>query len=169
MTPSGANWSPTSGGYPEGVNDDRSERRETEAVTDSGAGAYEPGDLAERDEFDEFDDFDDFGDDEPGSDAFLDDGYDGHAAPTPIRRFEASAAGVVSAAWMNGLRNALFGPQKQEVTIVTDWAGDPPFTDPYVLRLDPDHPEDSIVMVRPWLKDGAKQAPSSDHEQTSSD
>ena len=28
-----------------------------------------------------------------------------------------------------------------------------PFTDPYVLRLDPDHPEDSIVMVRPWLKE----------------
>ena len=26
--------------------------------------------------------------------------------------------------------------------------------DPFVLRLDPEHPEDSIVMVRPWLRGG---------------
>jgi hypothetical protein len=86
--------------------------------------------------------------------AFLDDAYGGREEPSPIRRFEASAAGVVSAAWMNGLRNGLFGAPKQEVTVVTDWNGDPPFKDPYVLRLDPEHPEDSIVMVRPWLRNG---------------
>ena len=44
-------------------------------------------------------------------------------------------------------------PKKEEVAIVQDYSGDPPFTDPFVLRLDPDHPEDSIVMVRPWLRD----------------
>ncbi len=89
---------------------------------------------------------------EDPEDAFLDDAS-GHAATPPIRRFEASAAGVVAAAYMNGLRNAMFGPPKEEVTVVTDWSGDPPFTDPFVLRLDPEHPEDSIVMVRPWLRD----------------
>ena len=34
------------------------------------------------------------------------------------------------------------------------------FTDPIVLRLDPDHPEDSIVMIRPWLTQAHRRAPS---------
>jgi len=80
------------------------------------------------------------------------------APPTPIRRFEQSAVGVVLSAGMLGLRDVLEGPRDEEVEIVTDWSGDPPFTDPYVLRLDPDHPEDSIVMVRPWLRhNGARR------------
>ena len=37
-----------------------------------------------------------------------------------------------------------------------NYSGDPPFTDPLVLRLDPEHPEDSIVMVRPWLRDAPR-------------
>ena len=28
-----------------------------------------------------------------------------------------------------------------------------------MLRLDPEHPEDSIVMVRPWLRDRKPDAP----------
>jgi phosphopantetheinyl transferase len=72
---------------------------------------------------------------------------------SPTRRFAGSAAGAVVAASMRGIRDVLYGPEKEEVEIVTDWSGDKPFTDPYVLRLDPDHPEDSIVMVRPWLRD----------------
>jgi hypothetical protein len=103
------------------------------------------------DEQDEFDDFDDFGDD-LDDEAFAD---DEHAEPSPIRRFERSAVGTVFSASMLGLRDALEGPKKEEVQVVTDWAGDPPFKDPYVLRLDPDHPEDSIVMVRPWLRDAS--------------
>jgi hypothetical protein len=87
--------------------------------------------------------------DEPSADEFDD---DEHAAPRPIQRFQQSAAGTVFAAGMLGLRDALEGPKKEEVQVVTDWAGDPPFTDPFVLRLDPDHPEDSVVMVRPWLR-----------------
>ena len=90
---------------------------------------------------------DDVGD--PPEDAFED---DEHAAPTPIKRFEQSAAGVVLSAGLLGLREALEGPKKEEIQVVSDWSGDKPFTDPYVLRLDPDHPEDSIVMVRPWLR-----------------
>jgi hypothetical protein len=108
--------------------------------------------------FDEYDDdeFDgdldtDFETDFEFDDAAFDD--DEHAPATPIQRFEQSAAGAVFAAGLLGLRDVLEGPKKEEVQVVTDWSGDPPFTDPYVLRLDPDHPEDSIVMVRPWLKD----------------
>jgi hypothetical protein len=105
-------------------------------------------DDGELDEFDD-DDFndDDFDDDDDDA-AFAD---ETHAEPSPIRRFERSAAGSVLAAGMLGLRNVFEGPSKEEVQIVQDWNGDKPFTDPYVLRLDPDHPEDSIVMVRPWL------------------
>jgi hypothetical protein len=58
----------------------------------------------------------------------------------------------VLAAGMLGLRDVL-EPEKDETpAIVEDWAGAAPFTESMVLRLDPDHPEDSIVMVRPWLK-----------------
>jgi 4'-phosphopantetheinyl transferase len=71
----------------------------------------------------------------------------------PIDKFRETAVGSVFAAGLLGLRDALEPPKKEEVAIVQDYAGDPPFTDPYVLRLDPDHPEDSIVMVRPWLRD----------------
>jgi hypothetical protein len=97
-------------------------------------------------------------DDEPSDDDF-DDEFDGdeHAPPTPVQRFEQSAVGAVFAAGLFGLRDALEGPKKDEVQVVTDWAGDPPFSDPYVLRLDPEHPEDSIVMVRPWLRDEHEQ------------
>jgi hypothetical protein len=94
---------------------------------------------------------------EPEDGEFLDDEFldEGDEERTPIRRFEQSAAGAIVAASMNGLHDAMFGPrEKEEVQVVSDWSGDPPFTDPYVLRLDPDHPEDSIVMVRPWLHDG---------------
>jgi 4'-phosphopantetheinyl transferase len=71
----------------------------------------------------------------------------------PIDKFRDTAVGSVFAAGLLGLRDALEPPKKDEVAIVRDHAGDPPFKDPFVLRLDPDHPEDSIVMVRPWLRD----------------
>jgi 4'-phosphopantetheinyl transferase len=78
----------------------------------------------------------------------------------PIDKFRDTAVGSVLAAGLLGLRDALEPPKKEEVAIVQDYAGDPPFTDPFVLRLDPEHPEDSIVMVRPWLRGGkAEPAP----------
>jgi hypothetical protein len=53
---------------------------------------------------------------------------------------------------MLGLRD-IFEPERDDkVAIVQDYSGAPPFTDPIVMRLDPEHPEDSIVMVRPWLR-----------------
>jgi hypothetical protein len=75
----------------------------------------------------------------------------GHAEPAPIERFRRTSVGTVLAAGMFGLRDVL-EPRKDETpAIVEDWAGGEPFNDPFVLRLDPDHPEDSIVMVRPRL------------------
>ncbi|HET9729367.1 MAG TPA: hypothetical protein VFR41_08100 [Acidimicrobiia bacterium] len=70
----------------------------------------------------------------------------------PIQRLRATAVGSVFAAGLLGLRDALAPVDDEEPAIVTDWSGAPPFTDPIVLRLDPDHPEDSIVMVRPYLR-----------------
>jgi 4'-phosphopantetheinyl transferase len=70
----------------------------------------------------------------------------------PIDKFRNTAVGSVLAAGLMGLRDALEPERDDKVAIVQDYAGNPPFKDPIVLRLDPDHPEDSIVMVRPWLR-----------------
>jgi len=79
-------------------------------------------------------------------------GTDEHAEPRPIDKFRGTAVGSVLAAGMIGLANAIEGRPEEEVAIVADFSGDPPFTDPLVLRLDPDNPQDSIVMIRPWLR-----------------
>jgi hypothetical protein len=78
----------------------------------------------------------------------------------PIERFHRTALGAVFAAGLFGLRDVLEPPKDDEPAIVEDWSGGEPFKDPYVLRLDPDHPEDSIVLVRKqrshgWRSDGA--------------
>ena len=80
----------------------------------------------------------------------------------PIDKFRGTAVGSVLAAGLLGLRDALETPKDDKVAIVKDYAGDPPFTDPIVLRLDPDHPEDSIVMVRPWLRNPKPDPPTND-------
>jgi len=82
----------------------------------------------------------------------------GHAEPAPIERFRRTSIGSVLAAGLFGLRDVLEPPKDETPAIVEDWAGGEPFNEPMVLRLDPDHPEDSIVMVRPWLN-GKKQQP----------
>jgi len=80
-------------------------------------------------------------------------------ASRPIDKFRGTAVGSVLAAGLLGLRDALETPKDDKVAIVKDYAGDPPFKDPIVLRLDPDHPEDSIVMVRPWLRNPKPKPP----------
>lgn len=82
---------------------------------------------------------------------YLDEPDSGHAS-RPIERFHRSPVGALFAAGLLGLRDVLEPPKDDEPAIVEDWSGGEPFSDPYVLRLDPDHPEDSIVMVRPWLR-----------------
>ena len=73
------------------------------------------------------------------------------AAIAPIERFRRTSLGTVLAAGMFGLRDVLEPPKDETPAIVENWAGGEPFNEPIVMRLDPDHPEDSIVMVRPWL------------------
>jgi hypothetical protein len=97
------------------------------------------------------DDDEDYADEQPGIDGEPDGELLGHAEPAPIERFRRTALGSVLAAGMFGLRDVLEPPKDETPAIVEDWAGGEPFNDPIVLRLDPDHPEDSIVMVRPWL------------------
>jgi 4'-phosphopantetheinyl transferase len=77
----------------------------------------------------------------------------------PIDKFRNTAVGSVFAAGMLGLRD-IFEPERDDkVAIVQDYSGAPPFTDPIVMRLDPEHPEDSIVMVRPWLRNPPAEKP----------
>ncbi len=75
-----------------------------------------------------------------------------HAEPAPIEKFHRSGLGMVMAAGMLGLRDVLEPPRNEEPAIVEDWAGKPVDDDPILMRLDPDHPEDSIVVVRPSLR-----------------
>ena len=97
------------------------------------------------------DDDEDYTDEDTGADRSADGDAIGHAEPAPIERFRRTSVGTALAAGLLGLRDVLEPPKDETPAIVEDWAGGEPFDDPIVLRLDPDHPEDSIVMVRPWL------------------
>jgi hypothetical protein len=76
-----------------------------------------------------------------------------HATPPSIQRFRYTSLGTMLAAGMIGLREVLEPEKDDTPAIVENWAGGEPFDDPYVMRLDPDNPQDSIVMIRPWLRD----------------
>ncbi len=71
----------------------------------------------------------------------------------PIERFRRGAVGGVLAAGLNGLADVLDPREKDEVAIVETVGADPPRTERIVLRLDPDDPADSIVMIRTWMDD----------------
>jgi hypothetical protein len=104
----------------------------------------------------------DVSDDDAQTDAQDDDQRVAHAKPAPIERFHRTAVGTAFAAGLLGLSDALEGRKDPTPAIIEDWAGGEPFKEPIVLRLDPDHPEDSIVMVRPWLKREPDDTPSRD-------
>jgi 4'-phosphopantetheinyl transferase len=71
----------------------------------------------------------------------------------PIDKFRGTAVGSVLAAGMLGLRDVLEPRRDEEIAIVQDHGAGPPVNDPIELQLDPDHPEESVVRVRPWLRD----------------
>ena len=89
------------------------------------------------------------------------------SAPGPSTSSAAPRSASVFAAGLLGLRDALEPERDDKVAIVQDYSGAPPFTDPIVLRLDPEHPEDSIVMVRPWLRDPPAPEPPDEDAQAS--
>ena len=72
--------------------------------------------------------------------------------PPPIERFHRTGVGMALAAGLLGLRDALEPPKDETPAIVENWNAGEPFADPLMMRLDPDNPADSIVVVRPWLK-----------------
>jgi hypothetical protein len=57
--------------------------------------------------------------------------------------------GSVLGAAMLGLHDAIYGRTDNEVAIIQEAGNDPPDEDLHDLRLDPDHPERSEVVVRP--------------------
>ena len=77
-----------------------------------------------------------------------DDDEDASTEKRGIHKFKETATGTVLAAGLLGVANALEGPRDEEVAIVQEYSGEPPFSDPILMRLDPDAPEDSIVLVR---------------------
>ncbi|MGI8686687.1 MAG: hypothetical protein ACR2MO_16625 [Acidimicrobiales bacterium] len=76
----------------------------------------------------------------------------GPERPEPPRRptLRDGLGAKMLAAGMRGLNDAIYGP-KDEPAIVIDAAGDPPDPEGLDVQLDPDHPEQSVVVVRPWL------------------
>lgn len=68
------------------------------------------------------------------------------AAPHPP---EQGLGARLLAASMRGLAEAIYGP-KEEAAIVIEASGEPP-DDGLDVTLDRDHPEQSVVVVRPWL------------------
>lgn len=91
----------------------------------------------------------------------------GDPGSRPIDRFRGTAVGGVLAAGMLGLRDVLEPRKDQEIAIVRDDAGGPPPEGPIELELDPEHPEESVVRVRPWLRDPPGKADRSDAPESS--
>jgi hypothetical protein len=83
----------------------------------------------------------------------------GDPGSRPIDKFRGTAVGGVLAAGMLGLRDALEPHRDEEIAIVRDDAGAPPPEGPIALELDPEHPEESVVHVRPWLREPPESAP----------
>ena len=71
----------------------------------------------------------------------------------PPRRIPTDSFGAqIIGGAMRGLAEALYGPQKKDVEIVSEAPGDPLDDDPLELHLDQDHPEDSRAIIRPWRR-----------------
>lgn len=70
----------------------------------------------------------------------------------PRRRPRSTSSGLLYAA-MFGLHEAIYGAQEQ-VTIVQEADGQPDDPEGLEVHLDRDDPDESTVVLRPWLIDG---------------
>jgi hypothetical protein len=77
-----------------------------------------------------------------------DPGDEGDTGPR-LAAWRSHPVGSALGAAMLGLHDAIYGRTDNEVAIVQEAGGDPPNDDLHDLRLDPDHPERSEVVVRP--------------------
>lgn len=81
--------------------------------------------------------------------AARDGGDEALAREASAGRRRSLGAEMVAAA-MSGLAEAMYGP-REKPAIVVDASGDPPGDGALDVQLDPEHPEHSVVVVRPWL------------------
>lgn len=72
---------------------------------------------------------------------------EGHAEPAPIAKFQRTAVGSMLAAGLLGIQEAIEPPKDSTPAIVESWGGLPQ-NDDLLMRLDPDNPQDSIVMIK---------------------
>lgn len=63
-----------------------------------------------------------------------------------------TASGAILSAVGLGLRE-VFEPQRDEVAIVHEAAGEPPGDQEVELHFDPDHPERTWAVIRTWAED----------------
>ncbi len=70
----------------------------------------------------------------------------------PMARFRHGALGMSLGAAMTGLGNVLEGRNVEPTAIVVEHDEGEPFKERVVMRLDPDNPADSIVMIRTWIE-----------------
>jgi len=78
-----------------------------------------------------------------------DDGEETDATATRMGALARRPGPRALGAAMIGLRNAMYGLPDDEVVVVADASGDPPSDDRHDIRLDPEHPERSEVVVHP--------------------
>jgi hypothetical protein len=79
------------------------------------------------------------------------------ANPQPPPHRPRSTSARLLYAGMLGLHQAIYGVEPDQPAIVVDADGDPAEPESLEVHLEPDHPEDSSVIVRSWLierKDG---------------
>ncbi|MBA3655397.1 MAG: hypothetical protein H0W70_14535 [Actinobacteria bacterium] len=70
---------------------------------------------------------------------------------TPLARWRrGTASGVILTGIALGLRDALESEQERPAMVQPAPTGDPHIA-PFDLHLDPDHPEATVAIVRPWL------------------
>jgi hypothetical protein len=140
------------------------EHRDDDGAADPGSGPVPgpdgdgPGNLTDGDAVGDGDTDRDHGeatdvDGGPGDDG--DDGDDTDPGPTRFDRIRKhSAAGIMMSGIALGLQEAL-GPVRNEPAVVFEVSGDPPAPPgPVELKIDFDHPERTVAIVRPWLVDG---------------
>jgi hypothetical protein len=77
-----------------------------------------------------------------------------------------SAAGAMMTGIAFGMQEAL-DRKRKEAPIVQQVDGDPSGPQgPIELQFDPDHPEKTVAVIRPWLMDGGDRAPAGDGDAT---
>lgn len=82
----------------------------------------------------------------------------GPGAPRP-GRIASSRGGQFLGNAMLGVANALYGRKDADVVIVHEASGEPDDDEPIEVRLDPEHPERSEVIIRHDLRRRAGRGP----------